>query len=203
MLSERLCGTAFVPPGPMLCLLEPSKEKRAAGYRGLLSKCLLQHVCYCDSAPSAPAHDIAFRHHRYSPSAPFRLRFSSPCTREDRRTTWREERGRGRSCACWRPGCRGVRSRGRSEFESESAPDPSTRGLPFRHDFRNGETEAGKWDTAAEVLGGVQAAGGEALPRARGHLRGDGGGARLRRRQHIRPGQEGRRRAGVARGQPL
>lgn len=25
MLSERICGTAFVPPGPMLCLLEPSK----------------------------------------------------------------------------------------------------------------------------------------------------------------------------------
>ena len=57
--------------------------------------------------------------------------------------------------------------------------------------------------SVAEVLGGVQAAGGEALPRARGHLRGDSGGARLRRRQHIRPGQEGRRRAGVARGQPL
>lgn len=30
--------------------------------------------------------------------------------------------------------------------ESESAPDPLTRGLPFRHDFRNGETEAEKWD---------------------------------------------------------
>ena len=30
--------------------------------------------------------------------------------------------------------------------------------------------------SVAEVLGGVQAAGGEALPRARGHLRGDSGG---------------------------
>lgn len=28
----------------------------------------------------------------------------------------------------------------------ESAPDPLTRGLPFRHDFRNGETEAERWD---------------------------------------------------------
>lgn len=25
MLSERICGTALAPPGPMLCLLEPSK----------------------------------------------------------------------------------------------------------------------------------------------------------------------------------
>lgn len=30
--------------------------------------------------------------------------------------------------------------------ESESAPDPLTRGLPFRHDFRNGEAGAEKWD---------------------------------------------------------
>lgn len=40
------------------------------------------------------------------------------------------------------PGCAGDDIRG----NFESAPDPLTRGLPFRHDFRNGETEAEKWD---------------------------------------------------------
>lgn len=72
------------------------------------------------------------------------------------------------------PACAGTQGRAgacvfaTAESESESPPDPLTRGLPFRHDFRNGEAGAGKWDTAAEVLGGVQAAGGEALPRSRG-----------------------------------